>query len=129
MGILLRLKDGCGIVIAIATTCFAISAYAQQPPDLHRVQAVVDGVRSPQHAWQADSILSAQPGIVISRTDYNTRNLMLHLQPACGLQEAEVEALLLPLGMSLRCWHRAPITAARFEHLDPRSCGEPTLVR
>lgn len=129
MGKVLRFKDGSRVLLALAAVCCLTTARSQQPGDLHLVQAVVDGLRSPRHAWQADSILRLQHGVVVSRTDHNTRNLMMHLQPGCSLQRAEVEALLLPLGMSLRCWRRAPITPERFEHLDPRTCGQPIMQR
>lgn len=103
---------------------------ARAQDQLHQVQAIVVGSRSPRHTWQADSVLRAQPGVVVSRTDHNTRNLMLHLVPACTLDAAQVNTLLQPVGISIRCWQRTPILPGGvFRHLDPRDDCAPSPSR
>lgn len=103
---------------------------ANAQDQLHQVQAIVVGSRSPRHAWQADSVLRAQQGVVVSRTDHNTRNLMLHVVPACVLDAAQINALLQPVGMSIRCWQRTPILpGAAFRHLHPRDDCAPSPSR
>lgn len=103
---------------------------ANAQDQLHQVQAIVVGSRSPRHAWQADSVLRSQPGVVVSRTDHNTRNMMLQVMPACALDATQINALLQPVGMAIRCWHRTPILPGTvFRHLDPRDECAPTPSR
>ena len=104
-----------------------VQAIRAQAPALHQVQAVVDGLRSPRHAHEAALIIGQQPGVRVCRVDHNTRNLMLQVDPSCGLTKEQVATLIAPLGMDIRCWERGPLTADPFRHLDPRTCGvEPT---
>ena len=111
-------------VILSVLACTAISVKAQDNvPALHQIQAVVIGVNSPQHAHQADLILRAQPGVIMSRTDHNTRNILLHIAPNITLDQARLNELLAPLGMSVRCVERTLLGSTRFKHLDPQTCG------
>ncbi|MBK6473772.1 MAG: hypothetical protein IPF95_03565 [Flavobacteriales bacterium] len=90
---------------------------------LNRIQTVVEGVRTPQHAHQAAIILRARPGVVMCRVDHNTRNILLHVDPACTLSETEMNVLLAPVEMSVHCFTRSPSIDAPFRKLDPKNCG------
>lgn len=121
-------KDALRPVIAAITGLIFTGVLAQEP--LHQVQAIVDGVRNNRHAWQADSLMRLEPGVVVSRTDFNTRNVMLQISADCSLDRSSVNALLAPLGMSVRCWQRAPLVwGTPFRHLDPRDDCQPATVR
>ncbi len=91
--------------------------------ELHQVQAVVDGIRSPRHAAQADALLRQQEGVAMSRTDHQTRNLLIHVEAGTPIGPTELNAWLSPLGMSVRCHRRNAVNASTFRHLDPRTCG------
>ena len=113
-----------GVWIAVfATICLVGRAWAQDPAASHQVQAVVEGLRSPQHAYEADKLLRALPGVIISRTDHNTRNLFMRVSPQCAVSAASLNGTLAELGMSVRCFQRGPVGPEPFRHLDPRSCG------
>lgn len=65
----------------------------------------------------------------MSRTDHNTRNLLLHLQPGHDVSADAVNTLILPLGMQVRCFRKAALSNAPFMHLDPRTCARPDALR
>lgn len=113
-----------GMVTLLLALC--IMARAQQPP-LHQVQAVVGGLRSPEQAAYAQEHLRAVAGVRVARVDHNTRNLMLQVDPACGMNADDLGALLQPLGLGIRCFSRRPVGPGAFHHLDPRTCGQPPL--
>lgn len=111
------------MALLLALFVFLNSTAAAQ--EMQQVQAIVNGVRSPQHAAQADAILRVQAGVIISRTDFNTRNLLLHTTGQAVLGATQLNDLLAPLGMSVRCYQRSVVGSAPFHHLDPRTCGTP----
>jgi hypothetical protein len=113
-----------GMATLLLVLC--LTARAQQPP-LHQVQAVVDGLRSPEQAAYAQEHLHAVAGVRVARVDHNTRNLMLQVDPACGMNADDLGALLQPLGLGIRCFSRRPVGPGAFHHLDPRTCGQPPL--
>ncbi|MCB0765532.1 MAG: hypothetical protein KDB84_12540 [Flavobacteriales bacterium] len=100
--------------------CCTLQMLAQS--DQERIQCIVDGVRSPHHAHQADLVLRDQQGVLLTRTDYNTRNLLLHVALNSTLDKARVNELLAPLGMSVRCFTRGPLDGSAYRHMDPRDC-------
>ena len=119
-----------GVWIAAIALIGAVShGIAQDLAPLHQVQAVVDGVRSPQHAYEADLVLRALPGVVLTRTDHNTRNLLMHVPADLPISAAVLNEALATLGMSVRCYQRGPIGQGPFRHLDPRDCGLTPTVR
>lgn len=115
-----------GVWIALVL-CFTLPVAAQE--GRHQVQAVIEGVRTPQHAHQAAVLIRQLPGVDMGRVDHNTRNLLLHLDPASPVTQAQLEQVIAPLGMSLRCYRRGPIEGAPFRHLDPRTCGQAPADR
>lgn len=100
-----------------------------QTPSYHVVQAVVPGLRSPQQAAQVDMQLRSLPGVLMTRTDHNTRNLLLHVETSAALNEDAIRLVLTPLALDLRCFRRLPHAPGSFHHLDPRDCGSLIPVR
>ncbi|GEM_PF-2230490 len=96
---------------------------------LNRIQTLVHGTVSPQHAHQAAMILRARPGVVLCRVDHNTHNILLHVDPACTITLADMNQLLAPVAMSVSCFIRTPSITAPFKHLDPAQCGEAPIRR
>ena len=113
----------------VVTLLLVLGPVVAQQPTPHQVQAVVDGLRSPQHAHEAALLIGQQPGVRVCRVDHNTRNLMLQVDASCGLTREQVATLIAPLGMDVRCWTRGPLTAEPFRHLDPRACGFDPLAK
>ncbi len=112
------------MVLSMALLAVSFGASGQgTPADLHQVQAIVEGTRTPQHAHAAAIVLRQQPGVVMCRVDHNTRNLLMHVTPDCTLSGNTMQDLLAPLQMSLRCYERRPLVPGSFRHLDPRDCG------
>jgi len=110
-------------VILMAMVCTTSKADAQDgDPPTGQIQAIVNGVNSPHHAHQADLILRQEHGVLMSRTDHNTRNILLHVAPDSELDMAALNTLLAPIGMSVRCVQRTLLGSAPFKHLDPRQC-------
>lgn len=97
-------------------------ADAQQ---LQQIQAVVDGLTSPQHAAEANEVLVPIPGVTMSRLDHNTKNLFMHVSPDCALDATGLRLLLEPFGLNVRCVRRLEIGSGPFRHLDPQTCDSP----
>ncbi|MCC6575883.1 MAG: hypothetical protein IT228_00920 [Flavobacteriales bacterium] len=115
-----------GLLIALMLAAWArLSAQDTR----QQVQAVVDGVRSPQHAHEAALLIRQLPGVEMCRVDHNTRNLLLHLHAGGTVTEAQLEEVIAPLGMGLRCVRTGPVQGASFRHLDPRTCEDPPAAR
>lgn len=111
--------------MALFAACVLIVRTSASAQQLQEVQAIVDGLRSPQHAAQADDIIRQMPGVVMSRTDWNTRNFLMHTTSEGNMDATQLNALLQPIGLSLRCFQRQPVGSVPFHHLDPRACGIP----
>ena len=108
--------------LVLASWCLPVLARAQDGASLHQVQAVVDGLSSTRHAYRADELLRMQPGVVMSRTDLNTSNLYLQVTPDCALDQAVINTLLSPIGLSVRCLRREEAGTAPFRHLGTGPC-------
>lgn len=91
---------------------------------MEQLQAVVDGLSSPQHAAQVNAVLTVMPGVLMSRLDHNTSNLFMHLAPGAHMDAAILGAALAPFGLTVRCCKRGETTGGKFHHLDPQACGE-----
>lgn len=102
---------------------------AQAPAGPHRVQAVIPDLRNARHAHDVDLALRSFPGVRMSRTDFNTRNLLIEVSADCAISKEQVLALLLPLELSLTCYSRTAMGAHAFQPLDPRTCGEIPTAR
>ena len=102
---------------------------AQAPAGLHRVQAVIPDLRNARQAHDVDLALRSFPGVRMSRTDFNTRNLLVELSADCSLSKEQVVALLLPFELSLTCYSRTAMDTHAFQSLDPRTCGEIPVAR
>lgn len=96
---------------------------------LNRIQTLVHGTVSPQHAQQVAMILRARPGVVMCRVDHNTHNILLHVDPMCDITVVEMNQLLAPVEVSVSCFMRSPTIDAPFKHLDPTHCGEAPIRR
>jgi len=95
----------------------------------HRVQAVIPDLRNARQAHEVDLALRNFPGVRMSRTDFNTRNLLLEISADCAISREQILALLLPLELSLACYSRSTIDTHAFQPLDPRGCGSIHAVR
>lgn len=60
----------------------------------------------------------------MARFDVPTRNVMLHVVPDAPLDLADLNALLAPLGMEVRCYRRREARLAPYQHMDPERCGQ-----
>lgn len=115
-------------LVALLFTGALSDTHAQQTT-LHQLQAVVVGLQDPQQARQLSLLVNEQDGVVISRFDVHTQNLMMQMHPSCTLDHAALNALLEPHGVRVRCVTRSEVGAAPFRHLDPQACREPDQTR
>ena len=104
------------------------AAHAQQTT-LHQLQGVVVGLQDPQLARQLSLLVNGQDGVVVSRFDVHTQNLMVQMHPSCALDHATLNALLEPYGVRVRCVTRSELGTGPFRHLDPETCREPSQTR
>jgi hypothetical protein len=65
----------------------------------------------------------------MSRTDFNTRNVLMEVAPDCAITRDALQALLQPFALTLTCWSRNPQGAQDQGPLDPRTCAELQLQR
>jgi len=103
------------------------SALAQQPE--HQVQALLEGVRSPQHAHHVDLLLLELDGVLMSRTDVHHGDLLLLVRADSPVDEGAVAEVLARTGVRMRCWTRRPREDAPFKRLDPRECAATPEAR
>jgi hypothetical protein len=103
--------------------------HAQAPAVTHRVQAVIPDLRSARQAHDVDLALRAFPGVRMSRTDFNTRNLLIEVSADCAITRDQIAALLLPFELSLTCYSRNALHGQAYIPLDPRNCAEPLILR
>jgi hypothetical protein len=116
--------------LSVALCLLAFDGLHAQAPDMtHRVQAVIPDLRNARQAHDVDLLLRSFPGVRMSRTDFNTRNLLLEVSADCAISREHILTLLLPLELSLACYSRTTIDTHAFQPLDPRSCGSIHAVR
>ncbi len=84
-----------------------------------RYQGIVGGLRSTYHGARADAVLGDAPGVLSTRTDYHTRNIVLDVAEDIRLSEAEINAMLAPVHVRVHCLRQvsfdrpfSPITRA-----------------
>lgn len=92
------------------------------------VQGVVDGLPDPALAREASLLVEQQPGVVMARFDVRTRNMMLHVNEDCGIDQDSLNGLLLPLGIQVRCYQRRDARERAFQHIDPQRCSDQPLI-
>lgn len=126
-GGLIHRKAVCFLLVGVP--CLFYAPVSAQSTSLCEVQAVVGDLRNAHQAHSVDVLLLAQPGVVMCRTDHNTRNLFMHVRPDSQLTEEQVRQLLMPLSLSLSCYRRVPLSDLPFAHLDPRDCHTAEPVR
>jgi len=126
---MLRHKVAAYALCAALCTLACHGLYAQATTVPHRVQAVIPDLRNARQAHDVDLALRAFPGVRMSRTDFNTRNLLIEVSADCALSKDQVVALLLPFELSLTCFSRTAVDTHAFEPLDPRTCGEIPVAR
>ena len=118
----------CTTIAAFSFACIS-TATAQQSAASHRIRAIVQGVRNARQAHEVDVALRAFPGVLMSRTDFNTRNVLMEVTADCAIDREQVRTILQPYGLSVSCWSRAIQSDHIFEPLDPRTCAEPQTER
>lgn len=116
------------LVIALITMCLS-EASAQVGPTMEVIQAVVPDLRSPRQGLEVDEALRLLPGVMMSRTDHNTRNLLLHVTGSSVVDAAAIMQVLAHFDLALRCYQRGPLGTAPLITLDPRACRQPTELR
>lgn len=111
--------------MARCVACAALLLCTAHVRAQHLVQAAVDGLVDPVVAHEAGMILELQDGVLMARFDVHTRNMMLRVDPSCGLDRSTLNALLAPLGLHARCLRRTTSMSEPFRHVDPDHCAEP----
>lgn len=115
----------CAVLCLLASD--GLRAQASGPG--HRVQAVIPDLRSARQAHDVDLALRALPGVRMSRTDFNTRNMLLEVASDSPVSEEQVRILLLPFELGLTCYARTTAVGHGFQPLDPRNCGLAPVQR
>lgn len=118
----------CATIAALSFACISTAA-AQQSGPSHRIRAVVQDVRNARQAHEVDVALRVFPGVLMSRTDFNTRNVLMEVTADCAIDREQMRTILQPYGLSVSCWSRAIQSDHDFEPLDPRTCAEPHTER
>lgn len=126
---MLRPKVAAYMLSAVLCLLAIGGLHAQAPAATQRVQAVIPDLRNDRQAHEVDLALRAIPGVRMSRTDFNTRNLLLEVSPDCAITKEQVRALLLPFELTLTCYSRTDMAAHAFQLLDPRNCGLSPVAR
>lgn len=110
-------------VLSVLFIAQSLIMWAQEP-EYHVVQAVVEGLRSPGQCAQVDIYLRAQADVIVARTDYNTRNVMIQVPHFSTFGEQHLRDLFQSLGLEIRCYRRLPLNSSLYKPLDPRDCTE-----
>lgn len=123
------LHKGAAFVFCVTLMAFADTAACGQQPAVHRIQGVVGSLRTSRQAHEIDLLLRAQAGVRMSRTDYNSRNIVLEVTPDCTLSESQLSAILAQHNLTLSCFQRRIGDQAPFALLDPRACTDHPTAR
>ena len=115
--------------ILVVLALWPASALAQQPVPTHRIQAVITDLRTPGQARQVDILLRYPDGVLMTRTDFNTRNLLMEVTADCTLTEEQIRSILAPHALGIACYSRTLISSSAFLPLDPRTCDQLQPVR
>ncbi|MBK8228542.1 MAG: hypothetical protein IPK70_15385 [Flavobacteriales bacterium] len=89
------------------------------------VQAAVDGLQDGEHARSASQLIQQQPEVLMARFDVRTRNMMLHVTESASITRNQINALLAPLGLQVRCYSRGAARDTPFRHVNAEECGDP----
>ncbi|MCB0760254.1 MAG: hypothetical protein KDC12_01940 [Flavobacteriales bacterium] len=113
----LRIYKQVTLLCLLLAGCYATSAQ-----DRWFFQCVSGDIVSQQDALHADSLLRLNEGVIVSRSDFNTHNILV----ICSSEELcdQVPAMLSDLGLSIACVHRGKMGVDRIEPLDPRMCND-----
>lgn len=107
--------------------CRPGSVSAQEAGPLHQIQAVVDGLETGHQARQAGEVLRTRKDVSSAHFDPGSRNMLVRILPGSDLDRPSINALLAPLGLTVRCVHRKEVEDDQlFEHLDPSTCQDAT---
>ncbi|MBP7515362.1 MAG: hypothetical protein KA791_12485, partial [Flavobacteriales bacterium] len=108
------------ICVTFAALSFACipAVSAQQSGASHRIRAIVQDVRNARQAHDVDVALRVFPGVLMSRTDFNTRNVLMEVTADCAIDREQMRTILQPYGLSVSCWSRAIQSDHDFEPLD-----------
>ena len=60
----------------------------------------------------------------MARFDVRTRNMMLHVAESASISRNQINALLAPLGLQVRCYCRAAVRDTPFRHVNADECGD-----
>jgi len=86
------------------------------------LQFVVTGVQGPQSMILLDSVMSAQPGMESTRSDFFTRNFVGIVNSTNGFDELSLRTLLFPHGLGLDCYHLDPNNGQAIIPISARIC-------
>ena len=125
---MLRHKVAAYTLSAALCMLASVGLHAQVPAADHRVQGVIPDLRNARQAHDVDLAMRTVPGVRMSRTDFNTRNLLLEVSADCAISREQVLALLLPLELTLTCYSRTAEDTHAFQPLDPRNCAETPVA-
>lgn len=88
----------------------------------------MNGIEEVERARQARSLVSAMPGVLMARFDRHTMNMMLHVTPEADIDAEAINAVLMPHGMSIRCYIRQVAGVVPFVHVDVDRCSDQAPV-
>lgn len=107
--------------VFVVTTSLTVVPNANN--DYLVVRFIIVGLEDQYHAAELDETLRAHPDILMSRSDWNTKNYLGFFNPATSLVETDLKAMLEDMGLQLRCYDAAPFDGTMIEKLDPKTCG------
>lgn len=90
-------KGASATIAALSFACVSTVA-AQQSGPTHRIRAVVQDVRNARQAHEVDVALRVFPGVLMSRTDFNTRNVLMEVTADCAIDREQMRTILQPYG-------------------------------
>ena len=86
------------------------------------VRFVIDGLQDNAHAYELDEQLRTHPDVLMSRSDFNTKNYLGFFSTDTQLDAQELKTMLANLSLDLRCYVVVPNDGTLFNKLDPNGC-------
>jgi len=86
------------------------------------LQFVTTGVLGPESMILLDSLMSAQPGMVSTRSDFFTRNFVGIVDNEAGFDELSLRTLLFPYHLGLDCHQLNPNEGQAILPISARIC-------
>lgn len=86
------------------------------------VQFVIKNVQDEQSINTLDALMQSQPGMIVTRTDFWTRNFIGIVEDPTNFDELSLRSLLFSIGLGIDCFQQSPYVGQPLTPISARIC-------